>query len=90
MALDHVITLQIPFEHGSHASIAQKAISADPVLNKDDIAVRFSATGRVLNCFFAGASDRVLRVAVSNCIDNLKTIIETIDEFDGQRQTIFA
>lgn len=89
MALDHIVTLRIPFENERQAEIAKNSIGADPVLKKDEISVSFVAEGSVLVCEFAGVSDRVIRVAISNCVDNLKTIIETMDEFDGQESTIF-
>lgn len=89
MALDHIVTIQIPFETEKQASIARNSIAADPVLKKNEISVEFVAEGNVLQCKFAGVSDRVIRVAISNCIDNIKTVIETIEEFDGQKDTLF-
>lgn len=89
MALDHIVKLRIPFENERQAEIAKNSIGADPVLKKDEISVSFVNEDAVLVCEFAGVSDRVIRVAISNCVDNLKTIIETIDEFDGQENTIF-
>ncbi|GEQ72641.1 hypothetical protein JCM33374_g6328 [Metschnikowia sp. JCM 33374] len=87
--LDHIVTINIPFETAKQAKIARDTISVDPVLKKDEISVDFSTEGAALIARFAGVSDRVIRVAVSNSIDNIKTIIETIDEFDGEKETIF-
>lgn len=90
MALDHIVTLRIPFETTKQAEIARNAIAVDPVLKKNEISVTFECDGHELLCTFAGVSDRVIRVSISNCIDNIKTIIETMDEFDGQRETVFV
>lgn len=87
--LDHVINIDIPFESAQQASIAQRSISVDPVLKKDEITVNYLTSGAVLHCEFSGVSDRVIRVAISNAIDNIKTIIECMDEFDGEEATIF-
>lgn len=88
-SLDHVVTINIPFENAKQAEIARNTIAVDPVLKKDEISVDFSTDGATLIARFAGVSDRVIRVAVSNSIDNIKTIIETIDEFDGEKDTVF-
>lgn len=89
MALDHIVKLRIPFENSRQAQIACNSISVDPVLKKDEIFVEFDTDDNELRCEFAGVSDRVIRVAISNCLDNIKTIIETIDEFDGREKTVF-
>lgn len=89
MPLDHKLTLNIPFETAEQAHIAQRAISVDPVLKKNEISVEYSVHESQLVCAFAGASDRVIRVAISNAIDNIKTIIECMDEFDGEKDTLF-
>ncbi|KAM9916959.1 hypothetical protein OXX59_009665 [Metschnikowia pulcherrima] len=89
-SLDHIVTLRIPFENARQAQIARNAIAVDPVLKKDEISVDFTANNDTLVARFAGVSDRVIRVAVSNSIDNIKTIIETIDEFDGEKDTVFT
>lgn len=89
MSLDHQLTLNIPFETTAQAYIAQRAISVDPVLKKNEITVEYSVEETQLVCAFSGASDRVIRVAISNAIDNIKTIIECMDEFDGAKNTLF-
>ncbi|EEQ41619.1 Transcription factor Pcc1 family protein [Clavispora lusitaniae] len=89
MPLDHKLTLTIPFETPKQAAIAQRAISVDPVLKKDEISVSYHAQDTRLICEFCGVSDRVIRVAISNAIDNIKTIIECMDEFDGEEGTLF-
>lgn len=87
--LDHQVTLTIPFETERQAETAQKVISVDPVLKQNEISVTFTAQGTTLLAHFAGVSDRVIRVAISNTIDNLKTIIETMDEFEGKKEAMF-
>lgn len=87
--LDHAVTIDIPFVTPRQATIACNSISVDPVLKKDEISVEYEANENILKCTFAGVSDRVIRVAISNAIDNIKTIIECMDEFDGQENTHF-
>lgn len=89
MSLEHKLTLNIPFETVSQAQIAQRTILVDPVLKKNEISVDYSVQDSQLVCEFAGVSDRVIRVAISNAIDNIKTIIECMDEFDGEKDTLF-
>lgn len=79
------LTLQIPFETLKQATIAQRTLDPDPVLKLNELSVLFSTKDNTLICKFSGISDRVIRVSISNVIDNLKTIIETMDEFDGKK-----
>lgn len=88
--LDHIVKIDIPFQSSRQASIACNSISVDPVLKKDEISVEYEAQDNILKCTFAGVSDRVIRVAISNAIDNIKTIVECMDEFDGQENTLFT
>lgn len=88
--LDHIVTVDVPFETQKQAEIAQRTMSVDPVLKKDEISVTYSVEQNVLQCRFAGVSDRVIRVAISNALDNIKTVVETFDEFDGQKETVFT
>lgn len=90
MALDHVVTIRVPFESERQAQIARRTIAVDPILKKDEIDVAFTTESAVMVAKFAGASDRVIRVAISNCIDNIKTVIETMDEFDGKENVVFT
>lgn len=87
--LDYIVTLDIPFENEKQAQIAQRTMSVDPILKKNEITVDYSVQSNLLTCKFAGISDRVIRVAVSSAIDNIKTIIECMEEFDGKEKTIF-
>ncbi|CAK7895493.1 EKC/KEOPS complex subunit Pcc1p [[Candida] anglica] len=89
MSLDYKITLRIPFETEKQAIIARETLSPDPILKGTEMSVSYSADKSVLVCQFAGVSDRVIRVAVSNVIDNIKTIIECMDEFDGKKEFLF-
>lgn len=87
--LDHIVTLDIPFETDKQAEIAMRTISVDPVLKENEISVKYSTQSNLLICRFAGISDRVIRVAISSAIDNIKTIIECMDEFDGRKSDHF-
>lgn len=89
MSLSHIVSLDIPFESSRQAEIARQTLLPDPVLRGDEINVTYTASDSILNCKFAGVSDRVIRVAISNLIDNIKTIIECIDEFDGKENVVF-
>lgn len=82
--LPYKITLNIPFETERQANIASKTLSPDPILKANELNVRYTTESNTLLCEFTGVSDRVIRVAVSSVIDNIKTIIECMDEFDGR------
>lgn len=86
----HRVLLDIPFETSRQASIACNTLLPDPILKADMLNVTFSVSGARLQCDFTGIDDRVLRVAVSNTIDNIKTIVECMDQFDGQEDTLFS
>lgn len=90
MSLDHSLTLNIPFQTEEQAGIACKALSPDPILKANELVVNYSTEDKSLVVAFSGASDRVIRVAISNVIDNLKTIIECLDEFDGKEDFLFT
>lgn len=87
--LNHTFVLEVPFPTEKHASIAAQTLSPDPILKADELTVDYTAEGSLFKAKFAGVSDRVLRVAISNMIDNLKTIVECIDEFDGKKDVVF-
>lgn len=57
-----------------------KVLQPDPILKPQDFEVTYTTTGNSLVASFASIDDRVLRVGVSNVIDSIKTIIETMDE----------
>lgn len=89
-SFEYKLSLDIPFENSRQASIARDTLLPDPILKADMLNVTFSVDGFRLRCDFEGVDDRVLRVAVSNTIDNIKTIIECMDQFDGQEDTLFS
>lgn len=89
-ALDHTVVLRVPFETARQAQIARDTLRPDPILKSRELDVGFEAEAGVLVCSFAGVSDRVLRVAISNVIDNIKTIVECMDEFDGRQNEVFG
>ncbi|CCE63117.1 hypothetical protein TPHA_0E00200 [Tetrapisispora phaffii CBS 4417] len=72
--------LNIPFETSKQASIAAQVLKPDPQLRPEEFKVDYSSQGSDLVVNFQSVDDRVLRVGVSNVIDSIKTIIETIDE----------
>ncbi|CCK69754.1 chromatin DNA-binding EKC/KEOPS complex subunit PCC1 KNAG_0C06620 [Huiozyma naganishii CBS 8797] len=81
-ALDHTLTLNVPFETPRQALIASQVLQPDPILKPQDFAVSYAAQGPCLEARFCGRDARVLRVGVSSVIDSLKTIIESLDELD--------
>lgn len=87
--LDHKLTLRIPFETKKQAEIACNTLNPDPILKSQELDVEFETDSSSLVCKFAGTSDRVIRVAISNVIDNIKTIIECMDEFDQKKDVLF-
>lgn len=86
--LDYKLEICIPFEHADQASIARKSLEPDPQLKQDELHVTYLVKDDNLIVIYEGISDRVLRVAVSNTLDNIKTIIECIEEFDGKQGVI--
>ncbi|ODV77186.1 transcription factor Pcc1 [Suhomyces tanzawaensis NRRL Y-17324] len=88
-SLPYTLNLSIPFESARQAEIACKTLSPDPILKVNELNVKYSHDSNTLTCAFSGVSDRVIRVAVSNVIDNIKTIIECMDEFDGKEDELF-
>ncbi|CCF59428.1 hypothetical protein KAFR_0H00190 [Kazachstania africana CBS 2517] len=80
MNLDHTLKLEIPFEDAKQANIAVDVLKPDPILRPQDFQVSYKARDNVFVAEFESIDDRVLRVGVSNVIDSLKTIIETMDE----------
>ncbi|KAI3406448.1 PCC1 [Candida oxycetoniae] len=84
-----VIEQAIPFETSRQANIARNSLSPDPVLKQSELNVDFDVENTSLICTFSGISDRVIRVSISNVIDNIKTIIECFDEFDGNKSCIW-
>ncbi|CAH6723455.1 EKC/KEOPS complex subunit Pcc1p [[Candida] jaroonii] len=83
MSLDYKLKISIPFENNNQAEIAGNSLRPDPILKADEMTVDFSTDNEKLICYFQGVSDRVIRVAVSNVLDNIKTIIECIEQFEG-------
>lgn len=89
MSLSYSLTLNIPFETERQAVIASNSLSPDPILKASELTLKYSNEDNVLVCKFDGLSDRIIRVAASSVIDNIKTIIECMDDFDGQEGTLF-
>ncbi|CAX42447.1 component of the EKC/KEOPS complex, putative [Candida dubliniensis CD36] len=89
MSLPYTIELNIPFETSNQAEIAKNTLSPDPILRSDELTIDYATDSNNLKVKFSGVSDRVIRVAISNMIDNIKTIIECMDEFDGKKDHSF-
>ena len=81
----YTLELNIPFETFNQAVIAKNTLSPDPILRSDELTIDYATDSNNLKVKFSGVSDRVIRVAISNMIDNIKTIIECMDEFDGKK-----
>lgn len=86
---DVKLALDVPFETLRQAEIACKSLLPDPILKASELNIVFSTNGSHLICSFEAMTDRVLRVALSNTLDNLKTIVETMENFDDKRDTLF-
>lgn len=88
--LSHRVLINIPFENDKQALIACNSLSPDLILKSKELNISCSNSNGSLICEFGGVSDRVIRVAISSVIDNLKTIIECIDELDGREDVLFT
>lgn len=89
MSHPYNLTLSIPFETITQAKIAQTSLEPDPILKANELTIDFLIIDNILKIKFSGVSDRVIRVASSNLMNNLKTIIECMGEFDGKKDEIF-
>lgn len=76
--------IKIPFQSAEQSLIAKRTLEPDPILRPSDISVEYSTDNEVLIAKFEAVSDRVLRVAISSVLESLKTVIETMDEFEGR------
>lgn len=88
--LSHRVSINIPFENEKQALIACNSLKPDLILKSNELSVSCNDSGKDLICEFRGVSDRVIRVAISSVIDNLKTIIECMDEFSGKEDLVFT
>lgn len=81
--LPYSVTLTVPFPTEKQAVIAKRSLEPDPILKANELAVEYVADNSSLICKFTGVNDRALRVAISSVIDNLKTVVECMDEFEA-------
>ncbi|CDR45332.1 CYFA0S17e01816g1_1 [Cyberlindnera fabianii] len=88
MSFDHKLDINIPFEEPKQATIAKKSLEPDPIMRPDDIRVRFLVEESSLVIKFEATTDRTLRVAASSVLESLKTVIETIDEFQNAKDQL--
>ncbi|CDK25164.1 unnamed protein product [Kuraishia capsulata CBS 1993] len=82
---NHTLAFSVPFETARQAQIAQRALDPDPILKPSELSVEYSTEDTFLKIDFKGRSDRVIRVAANNVLENLKTVVECMDEFEGQK-----
>lgn len=90
MSLDYQLQITIPFETAKQAEVACNTISPDPILKKNELTVDYSVEDSNLICDFKGVSDRVIRVAISNVLDNIKTTVECMEEFEDKQHELFT
>ncbi|KAG7714335.1 hypothetical protein KL949_004505 [Ogataea haglerorum] len=64
------------------ARIAQGSLQPDPTLKPSELQAAYTVDDNVLTITFDGVSERVIRVAANNTIENLKTVIECLEEFE--------
>lgn len=69
----------VPFESLRQAEVARNTLRPDPILKPSELVVEYAVEGLRLVVAFNGASDRVLRVAVSSTLENLKTVVECFE-----------
>ncbi|KAI5960773.1 PCC1 [Candida pseudojiufengensis] len=81
------LTLNIPFETSRQAEIAKNTLIPDPVLKSDELKIEYHTSVNNLLVTISGISDRVIRVSISNVLDNIKTIVECMDQFDGKEDS---
>lgn len=82
--LPYSVSLTIPFETELQATIAKRSLEPDPILKANELTVLYEVAQENLLCNFTGINDRALRVAISSVIDNLKTVVECMDEFGSK------
>ncbi|ODV87778.1 hypothetical protein CANARDRAFT_5093 [[Candida] arabinofermentans NRRL YB-2248] len=78
----HTLEFKVPFLNSKQATIACKSLNPDPILKPNELEVSYVNENEVLIIKFTGSSDRVIRVAANNVIENLKTVIECFEVFD--------
>lgn len=81
MAFSHRLQFCIPFESERQSTIAANSLSPDPMLRPEELTVDYHTDGPQLHITFEGASDRIIRVAANNVMENLKTVIECFEDF---------
>lgn len=88
--LNHTLDITIPLESPHQAEIVRNTLAPDPILKKDELTVDYSVQDSNVLCLFKGVSDRVIRVAISNVLDNVKTTVECIEAFENKQDTVFT
>lgn len=83
-------SINIPFLNERQALVALRSLKPDLVLKSKEIDASCLIKDNVLCLSFSGTSNRVLRVTISTLVENLKTIIECIDEFGSKERYHFV
>lgn len=80
---ENELTLKVFFNSEKQASISCTTLSVDPILKENEIKIVFSVENKTLICNFKSNINKLLRSMVNNTINNIKSIIECMEEFDS-------
>lgn len=56
------------------------------MLKPEQLSVKFANEENVLKIILTGSSDRMIRIVANNFMDNLKTVVECMENFDNDAQ----
>lgn len=74
--------LTFPFLNSKQAVIAKKSLEPDPILKPDELSAHFEVEDNILKITLHSSSDRMIRIIANNFMDNIKTVIECLEDFD--------
>lgn len=58
----------------------------DPILKPEELEALFEVDNNVLKIILRSSSDRMIRIIANNFMDNIKTVIECLENFDPKAQ----
>lgn len=58
----------------------------DPILKPEELEALFEVDKNVLKIILRSSSDRMIRIIANNFMDNIKTVIECLENFDPEAQ----
>ncbi len=58
----------------------------DPILKPEELEALFEVDNNVLKIILRSSSDRMIRIIANNFMDNIKTVIECLENFDPEAQ----